>query len=102
MHQGSPPSCLRAVKPWGAAPGALDGSLHDYLPMGSADDTVLVLLELIPGPSHIGGSVYDDHGGPQPFSGWLELGTLLEAVRLGSTLSPTPPPQAPRQPGEPA
>jgi hypothetical protein len=100
MHQGSTPSVCASGKPWGAAPGALDGALRDYGPMSSPDDTVRVLLELIPGPSHIGGSMHDDHGESRLFSGWLELGTLLEAARLGNTLAPTPPPHAPRQPGE--
>lgn len=102
MHQASPPSVCAPGKPWGAGPGALEGALHDYAPMSSADDTVRVQLELIPGLSHIGGSLHEDHGESRPFSGWLELGTMLEAVRLGNTLDPTQPAQTPRPPGEPS
>jgi len=68
--------------------------------MSSAADTVRVRLELIPGPSHIGGALHNDRGESRSFSGWLELGTLLEAARLGNTLEPTPPPQTPPPTGE--
>jgi hypothetical protein len=49
-----------------------------------------VVLEVEPGVEPITGLLQTPSGGTQPFTGWLELTQLLEAIRASPNL-PTPP-----------
>jgi hypothetical protein len=48
---------------------------------GMAPERIHVALELDPGADPIAGVLRPPAGEPQPFTGWLELTQLLEAIR---------------------